>query len=287
MERQGQHPTMKERFRSQARFSSGFLELPAELCGEETQEWRGKKQAAANRAIEKATSKMHQDALEDIRWDQEQEDYDEDDCLDDPMHNQHRSTIPEERHKHKVEDIRKFVTAVKDCVYLTAGFDVLGLRAGDDKNCLCPCGKDMVRWQEEFKVCSIVARHGQRTACVHKKTLNGLMQHIRHYQSSCVLHFALTIYLETLQSKDEGSHRHEVGHKGMCDVGDTSHKLAVAAEALYLEPGQEVVGRLPPQAEVEPPAQTDAIFGNETARQRANKRECFDRVQKRRKREGR
>ena len=121
--------------------------------------------------------------------------------------------------------IHNFIDALRYNLLFSVGFDVVfGNHPDDEKSCLCPCCKNMVKWRENFQVNYMI----EKDKCdYHRKSLpKGLMDHLKKIgDGGGYLHLGTELYLRKLYGNLYGN----IGHKALYNAGDPDYKRAEAA----------------------------------------------------------
>ena len=93
------------------------------------------------------------------------------------------------------ETIVRFIDALRYNLIFNVGFDVMGIHPDDEKSCLCPCCKNMIKWRQNFNVEFMT----DKDSCqgFHKLTTpKGLMDHLNKLGTQGgYLHRGVELYL--------------------------------------------------------------------------------------------
>jgi len=205
--------------------------LPKEAFDPDSKAVIKMKQNACNYAVEQVMARMRRDAEMEIQEDDDDSD-DSGDC--EYMMPSHRCRSVG-MYPYSKENIQHFFAAVINCIPLTIGFDACGLQPEHEKNCHCPCDKNISGWRKmyelEGKVAGIGSTNQRTNHCTKGKLMPiGLMSHVRKEGESCILHYGISKYLEHRYCKDQGNYRGGTGHKAMYQLNDPNYRDAVAAE---------------------------------------------------------
>ena len=92
-------------------------------------------------------------------------------------------------------EIERFIDALRYNLIFNIGFDVMGIHPDDEKSCLCPCCKNMIKWRQNFNIEFMT----DKDACqgFHKFTTpKGLMDHLHKLGTQGgYLHRGVELYL--------------------------------------------------------------------------------------------
>ena len=129
------------------------------------------------------------------------------------------------------EDVKKFFDALPYNVTFLIGFDVLGVNAKDERNCLCPCSSKCAKWRRQFGIERILEDFGKKEACVNTFKSSGpyaLIQHLNQKAGQRIgLHYFVRLYVEALYGSPYCG---RVGHKGLYPPSSAEYKKAEAYE---------------------------------------------------------
>merc|ERR1712194_198254 len=127
-----------------------------------------------------------------------------------------------------LEDIKSFLSSLKQNFGFDFGYHVLVVNPDDEKNCWCPLSKQMKGWKKFnhlcFDHCTAKGRMLPHALLKHLEAKANPVDTV--LQNKCPYHFAASKYLISLYSRVNGG----IGSKHLYDPQSTNYKRACACE---------------------------------------------------------